>query len=168
MRTRAHIVVNMLILQFSVTQADETEVQMIPNFCQWISSQIFSRLDTKINRSKIESRLGYIKSVPWIHWISNKNITINDIMSTIEKGFIYKQHKEVSIIEFDGSILIPHTDTPMVRLVRFINSGDMYHKGTGMFSNIQNKYKHNDLNTYWKMYIMQELGYLPSSEIIAM
>lgn len=169
MMIKAHIVVNMLILQFQVTQADENEIQIVPNFCQWICNQIFSNIDTRLNRDKISARMSYIRRVPWIHWTSNKNISVQDIMNTIQYSFKYEQHElNYWVIELDSSVRIPHTDTSMSRLIRFLNSGDLNIKGTGIITAVQRKYGHSDLNTLWKMYIMQELGYLPDSILKAM
>ena len=48
----------MILFQFQFSQVeDEKEYDLIPDFCKWLCDQIYTRIDTKINRRKIQLRI---------------------------------------------------------------------------------------------------------------
>ena len=40
----------MLIRQFQFTNITEEELEIIPDFCEWLCQQMYSYIDNKINR----------------------------------------------------------------------------------------------------------------------
>lgn len=156
-----------MILQFQITNITEDERDMIPEFCKWIINKMYIEMNTKINRRKIQLRINYLYTVPWISWKSRKYIDTQIIMDTIYKSITYKEYKDnIWKVDIDDSILIPGTATSISRLVRFINSGDSNMLGTGMFSTIENRYKGPELMSLWKVFILDNLGELSNSKII--
>lgn len=156
-----------MILQFQITNITEDERDMIPEFCKWIINKMYIEMNTKINRRKIQLRINYLYTVPWISWKSRKYIDTQTIMDTIYKSITYKEYKDnIWKVDIDDSILIPGTATSISRLVRFINSGDSNMLGTGMFSTIENRYKGPELMSLWKVFILDNLGELSNSKII--
>ena len=77
----------MLIRQFQFTNITEEELEIISDFCEWLCQQMYSYIDNKINRRKIQLRLNYIHQVPWIEWKKNKYIGVSEIMDAINKSY---------------------------------------------------------------------------------
>ena len=77
----------MLILQFQFTNVRDDELNIIPEFVEWISDQIFQYINTSINRKKIQLRINYLYQVKWIDWINTKYIDTQSIMEAIYDSF---------------------------------------------------------------------------------
>lgn len=158
----------MNILQFQVTNTTEKELDIVDDFCYWLCDQIFEYINTKINRKKIQLRLNYLYQVPWIEWSNKKYIDTQSIMSAIYNSLMCEEHKNNTfVIKIDMNVTIPNTYTSIDRLIRFINYGDNKCKPTGIFTNLQHDFKHNRLNTLWKIYTTNRLGYISEAKIIA-
>ena len=160
----------MIILQFQVTNTSKDEINLVPDFCKWlIRTSIYDILDSKTNEDKVKVRIDYIKNVEWIKWKNKKNYQLDesDIISNILDSFIVKSYKDnIFKIESDSTILVKNSYTSIDRLIRFINSGDNTFAGTNMITNIQFKLNLSTLNTLWRVFILDELGDLPSSRLI--
>lgn len=90
-------------------------------------------------------RINYLYQVKWIDWINTKYIDTQSIMEAIYDSFIYKQRKDNTwIIEIDNNIKIPNTYTSIGKLIRFLNSGDINLKGTGMFIAASKHFNHKN------------------------
>lgn len=163
------IVVNyMLLFQFQFSQVEnEKEYEIIPNFCKWLCEQVYARIDTAVNRRKIQLRISYLYTVPWIKWLKPVYIDTEMIMESIHKSLTYKQYRgNVWKIETNTTMLIPNTKTNFDRLIRFINFGDAQITATGIFTLIQEHYTFYELQNLWYIYCLKELGYTSETRII--
>lgn len=158
----------MLLMQFQFVGTNEYESELIPEFCEWISNQIFQEIDTNNNKLKIKNKIKYLYTVPWIRWSTNKKTDADTIMSTIRKSISYRKLKDNTWnIYINDSIRLKNTYTSISRLVRFIDYGDTNINATGMFSIAYKNYGAFRLQSSWRLFILDELGYLPESKIIA-
>ncbi len=160
----------MMIIQFQFTNTTDDEQELIPYFCDWLSSVLYSNIDTKINRKKISLRLDYIiNKAQWINWNSDKyNITVSEIMSAIRDSITYEQYRNNTWkMIINPNILIPRSNTSIDRLVRFLNFGDNVQRATGIFTNLEREYNHSKLNILWNMYVLKHLGGMSNAKIIS-
>ena len=160
----------MMIIQFQLTNTSEEEQQLVPDFCEWLDNIIYSDIDTKINRKKISLRLNYIlDKVTWVNWHNDKyNLSTPEIMEAIAMGLSYEQYKDnIWKVQINPNILIPHSDTSIDRLIRFLNYGDAKQRATGIFSNLEREYNHKRLNSLWQMFVVKELGTMTQAKIIS-
>jgi len=160
----------MMILQFQFTNLEDNEKEIIPDFCEFLKDLMLAKLNTKINRKKISLRLKYIEEeAKWINWDNNKkyNTSVTDIIESISQSIIAVPYKNnLWKIEIDGNVLIPNSFTSIDRLARFLNYGDIKCRATGIFTNLEHEYRHQKLNAIWNYFIVKELGYNPTSNII--
>lgn len=160
----------MMIIQFQFTHTTDDEQELIPYFCDWLSSVLYSNIDTKINRKKISLRLDYIiNKAQWINWNNDKyNITVSEIMSAIHDSITYEQYRNNTWkMIINPNILIPHSNTSIDRLVRFLNFGDNVQRATGIFTNLEREYNYSKLNILWNMYVLKHLGGMSNAKIIS-
>lgn len=159
----------MLLLQFQFTNITTDELNIIPEFCNWLCDQIYTKINTSINRRKIQLRLKYLYNCSWIHWSDKKfNTGVLDIMEAIYDSLTYTPYKNnLWKIHTDINIRIPNSYTAVDRLIRFLNYGDTYYKATGIFTKLQKEFNHQKLNSLWKIYVMNRLGIMSSVKIIS-
>lgn len=159
----------MLLLQFQITNITEDERRLIPDFCEWLCTQLYSTIDTKINRRKIQLRMKYLMSVSWIQWNKSKKYetAVLDIMQAIYESFTYVPKKDnIYEIKIDDNILIPNSYTSISRLIRFLNYGDINNKATGIFTKLEQNFDFNKLNSMWRMFMLHELNIISAVKII--
>lgn len=158
----------MLILQFRFIEINEQERELIPEFCNWICEQLYEKINTSINRAKINTRIKYLYTVEWIKWISNKYTTVDTIFNTIQQSFIGVELRDNTWnIRIDDNIKLPKTNTAISRIIRFINYGNDVILPTGIFTKLINEYNHFELNTLWRYFILDKLDEITNSSIIA-
>lgn len=158
----------MMLVQMQFTDITEPERDLIPDFCEWLCSVIFSDVNNKINRKKISLRMKYIlESVDWVNWNSDKySLTTMDILNSIKDAITFNEYKNnIWKIEINPNIIIPYSNTSIDRLVRFLNFGDSKQRGTGMFS-LEKKYDYKKLNSLWQIFLIRNLGTMTTSKII--
>ena len=157
----------MLIRQFQFINISDEEIELIPDFCEFLCQTMFEKIDTKINRRKIQLRISYLYKVPWIEWKRNEVIGVKEIMKSIFDSFSYDEYKNnIWKIYTNSNVYIPNTYTLMDRLIRFLDFGDMNYHATGMFSTLKKEYNAKKLNTLWQIFIMNRLGNMSDVEII--
>ena len=160
----------MMILQFQYINLEENEKEIIPDFCEFLKSLMLVKLNTKINRKKISLRLKYMEEeAKWINWnnTAKYNTSVQDIIDTISDAIIAVPYKNnLWKIEVNRNVVIPNSYTSIDRLIRFLNYGDIKCKATGMFTVLEHEYKHQKLNALWNYFVIKELGYNPTSNII--
>ena len=160
----------MMILQFQYINLDADEKEIIPDFCEFVKSLMLTKLNTKVNRKKISLRLKYIEEeAKWINWnnTSKYSTSVQDIIETISDAIITVPYKNnIWKIEVNRNVVIPNSYTSIDRLIRFLNYGDTKCKATGMFTTLEHEYRHQKLNALWNYYVIKELGYNPTSNII--
>lgn len=160
----------MIIIQFQVANSDREELQQVIPFCNWLRKDIliYNILKNE-NESKIKIRINKLQDVRWISWRNNKKQKLNyeTILELILKSIKVNKYKNnVYKIETDTNIKIPGTHTSIDRIIRYINGGDNETPATNIFTNIQKDLNYIQLNSYWKFYILNELGYFTGSKLI--
>lgn len=159
----------MMITQFQFTETFEEDdaVEVIPDFCKWLCDILYSYVDTKLNRRKIQLRIKYLYTVPWIKWDKSKYTDTQTILETFRKSLIVEQYrKNIWRIRTDTTTLLPNTSTSVDRVTRFIEYGDSNIHGTGIITKASYKIIGINLQTLWRTYCLQELGYLSDIQII--
>ena len=160
----------MIIIQFQVTNTDRDELQHVVPFCNWlINDIIIYNILKNSNEEKIKIRINKLQDVRWINWKKNKKIKLDydEILDIILKCIKVNKYKNnVYKIETNESVKIPGTHTSVDRLIRYINAGDIDTPATNIFTNIQKDLNYTQLNSYWKFYISNELGYFTESKLI--
>ena len=156
----------MLIIQFQINNITEQEQEIIPDFCNLLCDLIYKDIDTNIHRKKIQKRLKYLSTVPWIKWKTKNKINLEEIMYLIRESLIYRRKKNIHCVEISDSIFIPNSYTPFVRLLRFLNSGDNYYPAISLITKLIRKYNFQYLNSMWKTFILEELGEISYAEIV--
>lgn len=159
----------MILFQFQISNTEsEDELDIIPNFCNWLCEQIYIGLNNKRNIKRLQIRKEYLLNVSWINWTHKKVLNVDDIMELIHNSLIYEQYRKgIWHIKINNDILIPNTSTSIDRLVRFLEYGDMNVKATGMFTEVRRHYNQDRLNSLWKLYTAQNLGYISDATIIS-
>lgn len=147
----------MLIKQIQFTNCTEEELELIPDFMEWLIDSIYSYMNNKINRRKIQLRLKYLSTVPWIHWTSENYTDVQTIMENIYESFTYEEQQYGKwVLTTNSNIVLPHTSTSIDRIIRFLEYGDMKFNATGMFNKIKNEYKFHKVNNLWRMFLLSK------------
>lgn len=147
----------MLIKQIQFTNCTEEELELIPNFMEWLIDNIYSYMNNKINRRKIQLRLKYLSTVPWIHWTSENYTDVQTIMENIYESFTYEEQQYGKwVLTTNSNIVLPHTSTSIDRIIRFLEYGDIKFNATGMFNKIKNEYKFHKVNNLWRMFLLSK------------
>lgn len=156
-----------MLVRMRFENLDEPELKYIKGFLNWLCEKIFIYLNREANRKRIEARLEYMKKVRWINWIGSKDITVDMLMKSVQQCFKIRKRKEIWEIYFDDRIMIPNTNTPITKFLRFIDSGDNKVKGTGMIQFIRRRFNHVQLNKWWQTYIFMKTCTLTHGKIIS-
>lgn len=158
----------MIIFQFQFVDIEsEKEQEIMEDFCKWLCEEIYSRINTKVNRRKIQLRIKYLFTVPWITWKGTPYIDVETIMRSIKESLTYKQYrKNVWRIVTNTNKVIPNTVTSMDRLIRFLNYGDKNAGATGILTLLQKYFDYNQLQSSWRLYCLDKLGYLTDTKIV--
>lgn len=147
----------MLIKQIQFTNCTEEELELIPDFMEWLIDNIYSYMNNKINRRKIQLRLKYLSTVPWIHWTSENYTDVQTIMENIYESFTYEEQQYGKwVLTTNSNIVLPHTSTSIDRIIRFLEYGDIKFNATGMFNKIKNEYKFHKVNNLWRMFLLSK------------
>ena len=145
----------MLIKQIQFTNCTEEELELIPDFLEWLIDNIYSNLNTKINRKKIQLRLKYLSTVSWIHWTSENYTDTQTIMECIYDSFSYEEEQNGKwVLTTNSNVILSHTSTSIDRIIRFLEYGDIKFNATGMFNKIKNEYKFHKINNLWRMFLL--------------
>ena len=147
----------MLIKQIQFTNCTEEELELIPDFMEWLIDSIYSYMNNKINRRKIQLRLKYLSTVPWIHWTDENYTDVQTIMENIYESFTYEEQQYGKwVLTTNSNIILPHTSTSIDRIIRFLEYGDIKFNATGMFNKIKNEYKFHKVNNLWRMFLLSK------------
>lgn len=147
----------MLIKQIQFTNCTEEELELIPDFMEWLIDSIYSYMNNKINRRKIQLRLKYLSTVPWIHWTGENYTDVQTIMENIYESFTYEEQQYGKwVLTTNSNIVLPHTSTSIDRIIRFLEYGDIKFNATGMFNKIKNEYKFHKVNNLWRMFLLSK------------
>ncbi|WP_304393361.1 hypothetical protein [uncultured Clostridium sp.] len=156
-----------MIVRMQFQDLTEEEHSMIRGFLEWLCDKIFIFMNREANRKRIQIRLDYIKKVKWIQWVDSKDITVNEILSAIRKSLKIRKKKLTWYIEIDNRVMIPHTITPISKLIRFIDHGDGIVAGTGMIQFIKRQFNAIQLNKWWIGYVMLKSNVYSRGKVIS-
>lgn len=156
-----------MIVRMQFQDLTEEEHSMIRGFLEWLCDKIFIFMNREANRKRIQIRLDYIKKVKWIQWVDSKDITVNEILSAIRKSLKIRKKKLTWYIEIDNRVMIPHTITPISKLIRFIDHGDGIVAGTGMVQFIKRQFNAIQLNKWWIGYVMLKSNVYSRGKVIS-
>lgn len=156
-----------MLVRMRFENLTDEERNMIRGFLNWLCDKIFIYLNRAANRRRIEPRLEYIKKVRWIEWTGPKDITIDMLMEAVRKCFKIRKRKELWEIYFDNRVMIPNTNTPITKFLRFMDNGDNIVRGTGMIQFIRRRFTHIQLNKWWQAYIMMKTSTYTKGKIIS-
>ena len=156
-----------MIIRMQFENTNTSEYSSIKDFLRWLCDKIYIYLSREANRKKIELRIKYIENISWIEWTEAKTLTAGEILQAIKSSFKIRRKNLTWEIYFDNKIKIPHTNTPLIKLISFIEFGDENVAGTGMFQYVRRKFTHKQLNAWWVGYYMLKEGKYPKSRIIS-
>ncbi len=156
-----------MIVRMQFQDLTDDEHKLIREFLKWLCEKIFIYLNREANRKRIRMRLEYIKKLGWISWIDTKDITEDEILQAIKQSFRIRKRKLTWYIEFDDRVMIPHTKTPITKLIRFIDHGDGIVAGTGMIQFVKRQFNVIQLNKWWVGYVMLKLNIYTKGKIIS-
>ena len=155
----------MLLTQFRFENLANEEKELLPEFFKQLKKILMNEITPTV-KLKIAIRVPYLYKVNWILW-KTKKIEVDDIINAIYKAIkIYSTQDNIYKVVIDENATIPNTYSPLNRLVRFLEYGDINYKGLGLFTRIEHLYNYKKLNGIWRAVVMQEYGDIFSSRII--
>lgn len=114
----------MKLIKYGIEYGNTEESKELLNFGYYICDLIYSEINTKLIRKKIQLRIPYLYTVNWIQW-KRKYIDVDDIMKTIYESLEVKPEKYNYVIYINEETTIPNSVTKADKLIRFLDAGDM-------------------------------------------
>ena len=82
----------MKLIKYGIEYGNTEEAKQLIDFGYYICNLIYSEINTKLIRKKIQLRIPYLYTVNWIQW-KRKYIDVDDIMKTIYESLEVKPEK---------------------------------------------------------------------------
>ena len=114
----------MKLIKYGIEYGNTEESKELLNFGYYICDLIYSEINTKLIRKKIQLRIPYLYTVNWIQW-KRKYIDVEDIMKTIYESLEVKPERYNYVIYINEETTIPNSVTKADKLIRFLDAGDM-------------------------------------------
>ena len=114
----------MKLIKYGIEYGNTEESKQLIDFGYYICNLIYSELNTKLIRKKIQLRIPYLYTVNWIQW-KRKYIDVDDIMKTIYESLEVKPERYNYVIYINEETTIPNSITKADKLIRFLDAGDM-------------------------------------------
>ena len=114
----------MKLIKYGIEYGNTEESKQLIDFGYYICDLIYSEINTKLIRKKIQLRIPYLYTVNWIQW-KRKYIDVDDIMKTIYESLEVKPEKYNYVIYINEETTIPNSITKADKLIRFLDAGDM-------------------------------------------
>lgn len=114
----------MKLIKYGIEYGNTEESKELLNFGYYICDLIYSEINTKLVRKKIQLRIPYLYTVNWIQW-KRKYIDVDDIMKTIYESLEVKPERYNYVIYINEETTIPNSITKADKLIRFLDAGDM-------------------------------------------
>lgn len=114
----------MKLIKYGIEYGNTEESKELLNFGYYICDLIYSEINTKLIRKKIQLRIPYLYTVNWIQW-KRKYIDVEDIMKTIYESLEVKPERYNYVIYINEETTIPNSITKADKLIRFLDAGDM-------------------------------------------
>ena len=114
----------MKLIKYGIEYGNTEESKELLNFGYYICDLIYSEINTKLIRKKIQLRIPYLYTVNWIQW-KRKYIDVDDIIKTIYESLEVKPERYNYVIYINEETTIPNSITKADKLIRFLDAGDM-------------------------------------------
>ena len=114
----------MKLIKYGIEYGNTEESKELLNFGYYICDLIYSEINTKLVKKKIQLRIPYLYTVNWIQW-KRKYIDVDDIMKTIYESLEVKPERYNYVIYINEETTIPNSITKADKLIRFLDAGDM-------------------------------------------
>lgn len=114
----------MKLIKYGIEYGNTEESKQLIDFGYYICDLIYSELNTKLIRKKIQLRIPYLYTVNWIQW-KRKYIDVDSIMKTIYESLEVKPERYNYVIYINEETTIPNSITKADKLIRFLDAGDM-------------------------------------------
>lgn len=114
----------MKLIKYGIEYGNTEESKELLNFGYYVCDLIYSEINTKLIRKKIQLRIPYLYTVNWIQW-KRKYIDVEDIMKTIYESLEVKPERYNYVIYINEETTIPNSVTKADKLIRFLDAGDM-------------------------------------------
>lgn len=114
----------MKLIKYGIEYGNTEESKQLIDFGYYICDLIYSEINTKLIRKKIQLRIPYLYTVNWIQW-KRKYIDVDDIMKTIYESLEVKPERYNYVIYINEETTIPNSITKADKLIRFLDAGDM-------------------------------------------
>lgn len=114
----------MKLIKYGIEYGNTEESKELLNFGYYICDLIYSEINTKLIRKKIQLRIPYLYTANWIQW-KRKYIDVDDIMKTIYESLEVKPERYNYVIYINEETTIPNSITKADKLIRFLDAGDM-------------------------------------------
>lgn len=153
--------------KFEIDKMDKDEIEIIPNFCKYLLSEIKSDIIENISYIQMNKRKDYLINTKIINWIEKpKDINMHKICLFIVNSFVCKHIKNnVYSISINPMIKLPMSKTKIDKVARFLDKGNEQVQPTQFISKILRVYMKN-INKYWKLYASNELQRITVNECI--
>lgn len=114
----------MKLIKYGIEYGNTEESKQLIDFGYYICDLIYSEINTKLIRKKIQLRIPYLYTVNWIQW-KRKYIDVDSIMKTIYESLEVKPERYNYVIYINEETTIPNSITKADKLIRFLDAGDM-------------------------------------------
>lgn len=158
-------------IEFEFTDLDNRSSELIPEFCNLlvkeISSSIINNSYGKVGFKYLEK---FLLNSDLVEWKKNKpdNIDVHSIIIQIAGSIVCRNIKENKyVIEINKRSKLHGSKTPLSKIARFIDRGDIMSSGypTNLVNYVFMKYKQN-INEYWKSFVQIRLKRLNVLSVI--
>lgn len=144
--------------KFEISKMDKDEIEIIPNFCEYLLSEIKSDIISNISYIQMNKRKKYLINSNFVNWIERpKNIDMHKFCIFIVNSFVCKNlNNNVYSISINKKVKFPKSKTSVDRIARLLDKGNEEIQPTQFISKILRIYMKN-INKYWKSYASNRL-----------
>lgn len=155
----------MVVISLKINNIEDKEVDIIDYFCEYLIDIIQTKLNTPKLKNKLDVRIPYLYTLPWVRWIK-RDINSDDIIERFYNSLTYTVKKNYYIDIFVNDIHpLKNTITPFISIVKWLNNGDNNITGLNYIELIHKQLNTKYVNEIWSISILSALGYKPSSSV---
>ena len=155
----------MVIVSLKINNIEDKEVDIIDYFCEYLIDIIQTKLNTPKLKNKLDVRIPYLYTLPWVKWIK-KDISSDDIIERFYTSLSYTVKKDYYIDIFvNDTHPLKNTITPFISIVKWFNNGDNNITGLNYIEQMHRQLNTKYVNEIWSISILSALGYKPSSNV---
>lgn len=113
-------------------------------FCQDVIRDLQRRICTEYNYYKMKIRVDSLVDAEWMRWKTKpRSLSVRNVMKIISNNFIYNNYGTSYIIYQNPRKLFPNSETPIYRVLRFLDYGNESIRGTYFVSTLMRYYQNN-------------------------